>query len=440
LLKLAILTPYFEEDVHFTEGFREHLVDRTRLDVISSDDYFRDLIDRAASFVSTEFPSDPKHHTNDSLQLFKEFFNTCSESVTLTLVEILMLPFSAIDISNKILDLLLGAQQLYPIVQHVAAQPLVSISEPPVALMSIGGTAAHPGVTGGVGVGASSMAMGLGMSMSGLGGIGDQSADPAASLMDDLNDLTDPAQDDSMLLLFGGGGAGASLGSSADNSVNLEAELLGSHAAIGGASAVPLGTSASSVSTSSASSGSQSSASSYTQFLLASTSSAPPTYGQISTAALLLAHLPKSFHAPIYQRAIAHLQHSPLLAPAPITINRDTDASTMESSAESTDGINLSEVGAGPFSSFAFTDYSSNVSSLLDNMVNRVLFLLHSFFHYGPLDAFRLYPAFLRNLLPPITAIKGSLHMLYLACRLIGPFIGRLSTNADLFAEVHKTA
>jgi hypothetical protein len=86
--------------------------------------------------------------------------------------------------------------------------------------------------------------------------------------------------------------------------------------------------------------------------------------------------------------------------------------------------------GAGPFSCYSFTDYTSNVSSMLDNLPNRALCLMHNFFLYGTVENFAIYPNFIRALAP------ASIQQVYLACKLIAPFIYRINSKPELCVEI----
>lgn len=134
----------------------------------------------------------------------------------------------------------------------------------------------------------------------------------------------------------------------------------------------------------------------------------PPSFSQISAVALLLTSLPSHFHTPIYERAMLLFKQHPLLAPTPMDeeVSLLTPLHFSFSSSphkQRADGGEPCVVptpqlppGAGPFSCYSFTDYTSNVSSMLDNLPNRGLCLMHNFFLYGTVENFAIYPNFIR--------------------------------------------
>lgn len=102
-------------------------------------------IDLVANHLATELPSDSNFHTTATLQIFEEFSNVCRESITTTLLEVhqhdeswcgltyvtcvmfwyqlLLLPFSASDVANKLLDIALGAMPTPSATSVVGIQP-----------------------------------------------------------------------------------------------------------------------------------------------------------------------------------------------------------------------------------------------------------------------------------------------------------------------------
>jgi mediator of RNA polymerase II transcription subunit 23 len=93
----------------FSASFKKFTETRD-VDLVSTDSYFRATVDHAADFLSTELPSNSKFHTTATLQIFEEFSDVCQEAVTTTLLELLLLPLSASDTTNKLLDVVLGPQ------------------------------------------------------------------------------------------------------------------------------------------------------------------------------------------------------------------------------------------------------------------------------------------------------------------------------------------
>jgi len=132
-------------------------------------------------------------------------------------------------------------------------------------------------------------------------------------------------------------------------------------------------------------------------------------FSHIYAVALMLASLPTRFHSPLYERALALLKQNPLLAPEPMDELPPAD---------------------GPFSCFCFTDYSANLSSMLDNLPNRVLCLLQNFFLQSDMEDLAILPNFIRALAPV------SMQQMFFACKLVAPFIYRMNLKPELSLEI----
>lgn len=314
LWKLNLLSILKGVTPKFSASFKEFSLTKN-VELVSTDAYFHSTVDHVADFLTTELPSNSKFHTTATLQIFEEFSNVCQETVTTTMLELLLLPFSASDVTNKLLDIALGPQA------------------PPAAQPSTNST--------------------------------------SSSALDSMMQVDVASPTTAMF------------------------ELLGSMDA--GPSSVPFSAVTGSAPTT-------------TAFAAATTPSNPPSFSQISAVALLLTSLPSHFHTPIYERAMLLFKQHPLLAPTPM----DEELPP----------------GAGPFSCYSFTDYTSNVSSMLDNLPNRGLCLMHNFFLYGTVENFAIYPNFIRALAPT------SIQQVYLACKLIAPFIYRINSKPELSVEI----
>ena len=96
---------------------------------------------------------------------------------------------------------------------------------------------------------------------------------------------------------------------------------------------------------------------------------------------------------------------------------------------------------------------------MLDNLPNRGLCLMHNFFLYGTVENFAIYPNFIRCvhdsvlcvvlILPRFTSCMRlcmsllssalaptSIQQVYLACKLIAPFIYRINSKPELSVEI----
>jgi len=88
-------------------------------------------------------------------------------------------------------------------------------------------------------------------------------------------------------------------------------------------------------------------------------------------------------------------------------------------------------MGFNPFVRNIFTDYTNNIKAGMDNAPNRLLVLMHSFFHYGSIVYLFNFPGLVRYVRP----VKSTIQILFL-CKLIGPFIYRLANNIEIIREI----
>lgn len=70
------------------------------------------------------------------------------------------------------------------------------------------------------------------------------------------------------------------------------------------------------------------------------------------------------------------------------------------------------------------------MESLLNNSTNRMLVLLQNFFYFGSIENFSIFCGFIRAM-----AVK-SVKQLFVLCKILAPFIYRLTTKPDIFGEV----
>ena len=93
-----------------------------------------------------------------------------------------------------------------------------------------------------------------------------------------------------------------------------------------------------------------------------------------------------------------------------------------------------------PLSLHTFTEYSNSHENLLGNRSNCIITLLHSFFYHSTIEVFDLFPAviscFTESNEPNDSKI--SYQNLFIVCRLLAPWVYRISKNSVLMDSVSK--
>ncbi|KAL6058560.1 Mediator of RNA polymerase II transcription subunit 23 [Balamuthia mandrillaris] len=435
--KLQLLSLLQGVSPRFSPYFQQYCQTRD-MSHISTSSYFRTLLQHVAGHVQTEHPVPICYQTTSSLQLFEEFPNKSEEAITTALLELLLLPLSPTEIATHLLDVILpssspssassssssssSSASSYSFSRdshtHESREDVIT----PFSFATTPSEASHP---------------------SAATPQDHSQQQPFLSLFEDDHehdqvDENTQSQNEN-----------EEIGDHSQSQPQSQSSQQSQHSTQNNTS---LPSSSSSVPRSA------SSASEFDSWTHAENVAnnrdkeerSIPTYSQISAASLLLASLPKPFHKPIYERAILFFNQSPLLSASTSLFLSSTFFQTnkkqqeeMEEEIQIEDKMDEEQVHndedkdaeglkamMGPFSGFAFSDYTLNSTSLMSNSTNQTLLLLHNFFQFGSIEHFLIYPSFVRAMR------VSSLHHVYLGCRLVAPFLYRVATNAELLDEI----
>ncbi len=125
------------------------------------------------------------------------------------------------------------------------------------------------------------------------------------------------------------------------------------------------------------------------------------------TTGYLFALLPTTFHVTLYQRCLQLLKQHLF------------------------DVLTNSNLQVGASHCHFAKNYSENMANGVHNIPNKVLLLLHSFWNYSSAENLLVIPEMIKNIRQ-----SPSLGTVFFLCKMIAPFLTRISSKTELFTVV----
>ena len=254
-------------DNTFTPTFQQFLITKNPTPVLSLS-YYLTLLNNVANYINTEMNPQAKYHTSSPFQIFQEFPSTCESMVSATLLEILLLPFSATEIATKLLDIVQPVKETAAILNYNAD----SYTYVDNAFMNVEGTGMTPSDS-------QMMELDVGKLLS--------NTDPFLDIQDDdeslggLDFMDDTRQGKEKEKEREKGGSPSSRPTNRTISTSALLNFMGGEDETDSGNNANVG--------------------------------GPPSFAQVVAVSLVLGSLPKQFHNPVYERAVQLLKQSPLL-------------------------------------------------------------------------------------------------------------------------------